>query len=551
MSEIRNLGSHFSILFCFKSKKRFGLVINRFLVVIHITIMLISCKTGDKISDKKILRYNSATGITSLDPAFARTQENIRTVNQLFNGLVELDESLKVRPSIAKRWEVSDDKKVYTFILNKQVLFHNDTVFGGRKRTVTAYDFVYSFNRIIQPKTASDGAWIFNGIVAQYEPFSATNDSTFILKLKKPFSPLLSMLTMAYCYVVPKEAVDYYAEDFSKHPVGTGPFQFSNWAPGVKLNLIRNQNYFQHTIGNIDAISVSFIQSKQTELLEFIQGKLDLFSGLESSFKDEILTGDGELKAKYKDKIVLHTFPFLNTEYLAFNLEMKNTPLQDLNYRKALYHAIDRDAMIKYLRNGVGKPANGGFSPIGLPAHYPYGKKGYDPELARLYLAKVAVDLTIPLTLTTTSDYLDLCILVQKNCAEVGIPIRLDVVPSSLLKQQKSAGELAFFRSSWIADYPDGENYLACFYSSNKAPNGPNYTRYESPTFDKAYQTLLGEENENRDSLFEAMEKELRNQQAFIPLFYDESVWLISQKIRGIEINSLNHLILKNTQMDE
>jgi len=137
--------------------------------------------------------------------------------------------------------------------------------------------------------------------------------------------------------------------------------------------------------------------------------------------------------------------------------------------------------------------------------------------------------------------------LVQKNCAEIGIPIQLDVVPSSLLRQQKSSGALAFFRSSWIADYPDGENYLACFYSPNKAPNGPNYTRYHSKSYDAAYIKLLASEPQERNEIMKEMERELEDNQVFIPLFYDQSIWLTSPRVQGVHINALNHLSLKNT----
>jgi oligopeptide transport system substrate-binding protein len=158
--------------------------------------MLISCKEEDSTRQKNILKFNSQTGITSLDPAYARTQENIRTVNQLFNGLLELDSNLNVVPSIAKSWSISKDAKTYTFIIRKGVLFHNDVIFKGIERTVIAQDFVYSLQRIIDPEVASDGAWIFNGIIADKIPFSAPNDSTFQIRLNKPYTPLLSMLTI-------------------------------------------------------------------------------------------------------------------------------------------------------------------------------------------------------------------------------------------------------------------------------------------------------------------------------------------------------------------
>ena len=550
MSVICNLWLHLNKSLKFKSNKINRSIINRFLVVIHITLMLISCKNETQNEQKQIIRFNSPTGITSLDPAFARTQENIRAVNQLFNGLLQLNDNLNIIPAIAKSHTISSDAKTYTFVIKKGILFHNDPVFKNEKREVTAHDFVYSFNRIINPNTASDGAWIFNEIIDRTEPFYAPNDSILEIHLKKPFTPLLRMLTMAYCYVVPQEAVEYYGDSYGKNPVGTGPFQFANWAEGIKLNLIKNENYFESTVTNpipkIDAISIFFVQSKQTELLEFTQGKLDLFTGLESSFKDEILTVDGTLKPKYKSNFKLKKSPFLNTEYLAFNLEDSTSPVQDINFRKAIHHSINRIKMIRYLRNGVGKPANGGFCPIGLPAYQTTKEQQYNQELAQKYLVKSAVKQVKPLILTTTADYLDLCILVQKNCADIGIKIKIDVVPSSLLKQQKSAGDLAFFRSSWIADYPDGENYMACFYSKNKAPNGPNYTRYNNPSFDTEYLQLLSETDPiKRQDLFVSLQYKLEIGQPYILLFYDESIWIRTKNVQNIKVNALNHLDLR------
>lgn len=515
--------------------------------------MLISCNSHEEKNTKSILRFNSPTGITSLDPAFARTQENIRTVNQLFNGLLQLDKDLNIVPSIAKSYSISEDAKTYTFLLRKGVLFHNHPLLKDQKREVNASDFVYSFSRIINPATASDGAWIFNGIINKEKPFVSLNDSTFQINLNKPFTPLLSMLTMAYCYVVPQEVVEHYGANFGKHPIGTGPFQFANWADGIKLNLIKNDAYFESTKDNsipkLDALSISFIQSKQTELLEFTQGKLDLFTGLESSFKDEILTGTGDLKEKYTTQFVLQKSPFLNTEYLAFNLENKSSPVSNLNFRKAIHHCIDREAMITYLRNGVGIPAEGGFSPKGLPSYNKAQNKPYDQQLARYYLKKTAIEQSTPLILTTTRDYLDLCILVQKNCAEIGIDIKIDVIPSSLLKQQKSSGDLAFFRSSWIADYPDGENYMACFYGLNKAPNGPNYTRFLNEDFDQLYMQLLSEtDHKKRTELFTRMERILGENQPYALLFYDESIWIRNKKVSFIQVNALNHLDLRETE---
>ncbi|MGB0850856.1 MAG: ABC transporter substrate-binding protein, partial [Bacteroidia bacterium] len=238
--------------------------------------------------------------------------------------------------------------------------------------------------------------------------------------------------------------------------------------------------------------------------------------------------------------------PFLNTEYLAFNLEDSTSPVRDINFRKAIHHCIDREAMILYLRNGVGIPADGGFTPRGLPSYRRSSRPPFDKELAQEYLSKSVIQQTQPLKLTTTATYLDLCILVQKNCADIGIEIKIDVIPSSLLKQQKSSGDLAFFRSSWIADYPDGENYMACFYGLNKAPNGPNYTRLDNKEFDSKYEELLSTtEPFRRSQIFTDLEKILELNQPYALLFYDESIWIKSKEINGVKVNALNHLDLR------
>lgn len=535
----------------FKSNHIFKPLINRFFLVIHICFVLISCNSDSENANKSVFKYNSCTGITSLDPAFARTQENIRAVNQIFNGLVQLNDSLQVVPCIAKNWTITNDGKVYTFNLRNDVFFHNHPLFKSSKRRVTASDFVYTFNRIVSPKTASDGAWIFNDLIDTTNAFTATDDSTLQISLKKPFVPFLGMLSMAYCFVVPKEITETMGADFGKNPIGTGPFKFANWEEGIRLNLIKNERYFEstsnHPIPSLDAISISFIVSKQSELLEFIQGKLDVFTGLESSFKDEILTADGILKEKYNNTFQLATAPFLNTEYLAFNTEASNSLVGDKLVRKAISYAIDRKAMIKYLRNNIGKPANGGFVPIGLPGYTNFAETPYEPEKAREILQQINFKQENPLVLTTTKDYLDLCILVQKNLADVGIQLKVDVIPSSLLKQQKSAGDLAFFRSSWIADYPDAENYMACFFSKNKAPNGPNYTRFQNKQFDQLYQRLVAENDYAiRLSIINEMETILNNESVFVLLFYDESLWLKANYVQNFKVNALNYLDLRN-----
>ena len=529
------------------------LEINSFTLVIHMVLLLISCQNGGLQEDKAVFYLNSSNGISSLDPAFARTQENIRAVNQLFNGLVQLDKDLKVKSCIANSWEISEDGLVYTFKLRKGVFFHKHPCFKSEvDRMVKASDFVYSFNRIIDPNLASDGAWIFNGLVDSLQPFNAVNDSTLVIRLQKPFAPFLNMLSMSYCYVVPQAVVEFNESDFGKSPIGTGPFKFANWSEGIRLNFIRNENYFEanstHDIPYLDAISISFIMSKQTALLKYTQGSLSVFTGLESSFKDELLNAEGELQNKYTQKHKLTKAPFLNTEYLAFNME--SDLFQNPILRKVINLAIDKEAMVVYLRNNVGHPAFGGFVPKGLPSHYSDSRHRLDIIKAKALVQQLKAE-EREFTLTTTKDYLDLCVLAQNDLKSIGITMKIDVLPSSMLKQLKSAGEVDFFRSSWIADYPDGENYMACFYSKNKAPNGPNYTRFSNKDFDTLYESLIQTADESRRiELILQMEIILQKELPFVLLFYDQSVWLQPKNLKGLKINPLNHLDLREVQLN-
>ncbi|MBL7916744.1 MAG: ABC transporter substrate-binding protein, partial [Bacteroidia bacterium] len=213
-------------------------------LILFISSIAFSCSNDNKEKDKHtVFSYNETAGITSLDPAAASSFENIWGVNQLFNGLVEMDDELTVQPAIAKRFSASNDGLVYTFNLRTDVYFHNDKSFPDSKgRKVVADDFVYSFTRLFDSKVSSALSLLDNIDMSEGKGISAPNDSTLKIYLKEPFGAFMSMLTMKYFSVLPKEAVEYYKQDFRKNPVGTGPFMFKLWEEGAKLILHKNPN---------------------------------------------------------------------------------------------------------------------------------------------------------------------------------------------------------------------------------------------------------------------------------------------------------------------
>lgn len=190
--------------------------------------------------------YNEQSGIATLDPAFAKNQSIMWAVHQLYNTLVQIDDSLHLVPSLAKGWDISPDNLTFTFHLRTDVYFQDNSVFpDGKGRKMTAYDVEYSFKRILDPGTASSGAWIFNNRVDTLDPFQALDDSTFQLKLLIPFQPILGVVSMQYCSIVAREVVEKYGKDFGRHPCGTGPFQMVAWEEGQALILKRNPHYFE------------------------------------------------------------------------------------------------------------------------------------------------------------------------------------------------------------------------------------------------------------------------------------------------------------------
>ena len=535
---------------------------NRYLLILLVPCCLcqITC-TNRKQNSKQIFRYNESTGIASLDPAFSKNQSTMWPVHQLFNTLVENEGDTKTKGSLAKNWDISPEGTEYLFHLRTDVFFHdNDAFAGGKGRRMVAADVEYSFKRLVDRKLASPGFYIFNNVVDSIDGFRAINDSTFRLKLIKPHAPILQILKMTYCSIVPKEVVEKYGSDFRSHPCGTGPFQFVAWEEGLALIFKKNENFFEKDpAGNLlpylDGIKITFNESKATEFLLFRQKQLDFLNDIDASFKDEILTLKGELRDNWKDKVVLQIHPYLNTEYFGFLVDttnelLKNSPTRLKKLRQAMNYAIDRRKMILYLRNSLSSPAESGFVPEGMPS-FDTSVKGYnyDPAKAKKLLNEAGFtnDKKIPpIKLYTIPIYGEIGSYLAKQFEEAGIPVTVEVVLRSFLFELPSHSRAPFFRGSWIADYADAFNYLSCFYSKNPAP--PNYTRYSNPEFDKLFEEAVAEPTDSlRYILYRKADQVLINDAPVIPLWYDRVIRLVQPNISGFEPNNLNWLELRRT----
>ena len=556
------------------------------LLILHSTLLILFSSCGrDNSHDEelKIFKYNESAGILTLDPIYAKDLPHIWACNQIFNGLVAFDDEMNVVPAIAKSWNISDDGMTYTFVLRDDVYFHEDECFlkttdigYASTRKVTAHDFVYSFNRVLDRKLNSSGSWIFANVNKRQQTFEyafeAINDTILKIELAQPFPAFLGILSMTYASVVPHEAVDFYGTEFGRHPVGTGPFKYQYWKEGVKLVFRKNPNYFEK-IGEVrlpylDAVSISFIIDKQVAFMEFVKGKFDFMSGIDARYKDELLTRDGQLRQEYEDDIYLIREPYLNTEYLAFFLGENDTlgKERSLALRQAVSYSIDREKMLRYLRNGIGTPGNYGIIPVGLPGSletenlrnsesenhgdstsigYPYNPKKAERLLKDNDL------LGYELKLYTTQDYIDIAKFVQSALTEIGLNCKVEEMMPAALREKRANGNLPFFRSSWVADYPDAENYLSLFTTNNFTPQGPNYTHYSNAKFDELYQkSLTCNDIEERARIYHEMDSLMMTEAPVVILFYDEVLRFVNKNVEGLGSNPTNMLNLKKVKIN-
>ena len=318
----------------------------------------------------------------------------------------------------------------------------------------------------------------------------------------------------------------------------------------------KNPDYFEKDeegkqLPYLDAVSISFLIDKQVAFLEFVKGKFDFMSGIDARYKDELLTYDGDLRNKYEDKIELITGPYLNTEYISFFIDPEDALGVDRSraLRQAVNLSIDRDKMLRYLRNGIGIPGTGGMIPSGLPGHR--DSIGYDYDLKRAQrLVKDNGLEGYELNLSTTAEYADIGKFVQSQVEQLGLKCKMEVMPPATVRSMRANGNLSFFRASWVADYPDAENYLSLFTTSNFCPAGPNYSHYSNVAYDRLYDKAMAcTDVEVREAYYSEMDSLMMRDAPVVVLFYDEVLRFVHKHVEGLGTNPTNLLDLRHVSM--
>lgn len=554
-------------------------MLQRYKLILLFSVLLLFAGCGKKDSGKKVFNFNEPNGIESLDPITANNYPAINVLINVCEGLVEYDKDAKLQPALAKSYEISEDGKLYTFHLRNNIYFHDDDCFTGKKgRKVTAADFKYCYERVCNPTVKSRGLWVYRDKVEGAEDYSnapnkvkeikgfiALNDSTFQIRLVNPFAPFLSILTMPYGYIYPKEAVEYYKENFGFHIVGTGPYKFVRWDIDKELVCEKNTKYWGtdikgKTLPYIDGFVVSFIRSPETEFLDFQSKKLD-FQKPSIDVYGQIADDEGKLKPGYDFDMIKQ--PYLNTVYLCTMLNPKmeggkNNPLaENKKLRQAINYAIDRDKICKYVLKGKGIPGIHGPLPKGMPG-YSEDVKGYtyDREKAIKLLEEAGYPggkgLNLKLVYHNDESQRELCEALQAQFREIGINLQIEEMLGASHRSAQNEGKLTFWRANWGADYYDPENYYALFYGKNETPIGPNTSHYKNPQVDSLYELGLKLTNfDDRMNVYREIDKIIMEDSPWMIIYYNQYIYLKQKNVSGMYVDGLGIINLKYAKIGE
>ena len=507
------------------------------------------------------IRY-SALGakVRGVDPCDISDTTSSSIASQGYECLYQyhfLKRPYQLIPSLAESMpEISEDGLTYTVKLRKDVYFADDPCFpNGKGRQLVAGDFVYAWKRIANIKNLSKNWWMFDGrimgldefrdytkTVKQYEVdysrpvegLKTLDDFTLQIKLTRPWPQLRYIMAHLPTAPMAKEAVDYYKDNIINHIVGTGPFILKEWKRGHKLVFARNPNFreeYYPTEGEpgdtekgylkdagkrlplIDGMVFTIIQESQPLWLMFLQGKIDA-SGIPKDFYSQAITNEHKLTPDLEKKgigLIIQQDP--NTFWFGFNMADpvvgKNLPL-----RRAMSCAWDRKEYIDIFINGRGIPAHGMFPPM-FEAYQKDFKNPwteYNLERAKELLKEAEKihggKMTVTLSLAGNDTFFrQLGQYFRRSMARIGLDVKVDYMDWPTFQEKIKTKSLQLFSIGWVADYPDGENFLQTFYGPNESPGANNFN-YKNTEFDELFKKIsVMQPSPERLELYRKMER--------------------------------------------
>ncbi len=466
--------------------------------------------------------------ITSLDPNPVGDTDTIYSLNHLYETLYVADPTGTPIPQLATGYTVSDDQLSWTFTLRDGVTFHDGS-------TLDAEDVKFSIER------ATAGA-SFNFINAAVDRVEVVDPLTVTIHTKYPWSPMLADVVGFINYILPANFGGRTEEEFFASPVGTGPFKFDGWDKGVELRLVRNDSYWKPGQPYLDSVTWRLIGDDSTRELQLTGGQAHINQDPPYSSLETLAT------AADTESTV---FPAETTQYVLFNLTQP--PLDDVHVRRAIAHAIDRQALVDAVLLGNGQPANSFMSP--QIRFYDAESPGatFDLEAARAEMAQSSVPDGFELELLTTSDYrlyLDVATIIQAQLAEIGITVNLRPIEFTNLYSTIASGDYQAAMEGWTSDIPDPDeqvSFMADFVSA--ASYSTNWDDADVKGWVSEAQRSF--DDDARAALYAKIQEAANEQVPWVNLFYQGLPYAWRDEVKGFQVYATGAYHLEDAWISE
>ncbi|MFA5583543.1 MAG: ABC transporter substrate-binding protein [Bacteriovoracaceae bacterium] len=552
--------------------------------------LILSCSKEHRY-DVRELHLISPEKVAGFDPIQASDRYSGLEVGKVYEGLFEfhpLKRPYELIPNLAAGHpQVSKDGLTYTFKIKSGVLFHDSPAFPeGKGRELVAEDFVYSFKRLADPRLQAKGWWLFDQKIqglnewrtknaaleaTNYdeviEGLKALDKYTFQVKLTKPYPQFLYALAMPYSYVVAKEAVAHFGNEFLNHPVGTGPFILPKYDQSNRIVYVKNPTFrekFYPSEGEegderkgllsdagkklplVDRITVHTVVESQPKWFGLQKAKFDVLE-MDDTHIAQALTDEKALKWEYRNLgMRLISSPQLDITFFAFNHEDKT--FKDVRVRRAMSLAYDRKEANQLFYRGTGVIAQS-IIPPGLSGFNKDFKNPYiefNLELSKKLLAEAGFpegkgfpEITVQTRSETTAR--QQIEFFAKSMEKIGIKVHvgMNTWPELINKVTKKQHQM--YTMAWGADYPDAENFLGLVYCPNKAP-GSNGSNYCNPEVDKMYEeSVVLIEGDERTQKYEALNQKIAHEVPWIFGFHRTKFYLTQAWVKNYKFMEFNH----------
>jgi ABC-type transport system substrate-binding protein len=528
------------------------------IIIFFVAILLTGCARQPR--PPRTLMLSAQSDVSWLDPAKAYDTSSIPFVRILYRGLVDYGDGANIVPAVATRWTISSDGKTYTFYLRKDARFQFDQNGNQPGRRVTAEDFRYSIERILDPATASDGMTFYYNIVGaqkwseeRSKPSTKVlsdhvpgivvpNDDEIIFHLNHPDATFLNYLAMPFVYAVPHdwvEKLDRAGETLNEHPNGCGPFQMKEWIHDRKLELVKNRYYYDPALPKCDRILDTFGGDDVLHLMRFELGDIDVQNLEDAAPPDFTRMTDSAKWQPYTQHA-----PMMDIRYVALNCEMK--PFNNKLVRQAMNYAIDKSTFTRFLGKRI--EVAHGVLPPGTPGYNPQLKGyDYDPQKAKVLLKQAGYPNGFTVTLwyspTAVEWYGKAAQLIQANLKEVGVTVNLKAVTYAELKT--AAGKRHNIQMSlmgWLQDFPDPSDFLDVLFNGEKITDTSSNNRafYNNPQVNKLLDAAGIETNRaKRLKMYQQAEKIIVDEAPWIFLLHTERYVVHQPWIKGYKLHPM------------